>query len=228
MLKWIKDEIDLILHYNMSVVGGFLGAYALLQRGGNFGSSQTANMIYLTVGGVRGNAGDLLIHVFALLVYICTLVIAFLLPKYIKADMRYVTILAELAGILITGFLPAKMNSIVALYPIFAMTGLQWGTFSGAKGYNSASIFSTNNLRQTVCGLAEYCRTKDAAELRKFKFYMFTLVSFHLGAGLGCVAVIKWAVPGIWLCALPLITAFTFLTVATVKQQKEEMVCGKA
>lgn len=34
MVKWIKNEIDLLLHYNMSMVGGFLGVYALLERGG--------------------------------------------------------------------------------------------------------------------------------------------------------------------------------------------------
>jgi uncharacterized membrane protein YoaK (UPF0700 family) len=222
MVKWIRNEIDLLLHYNMSMVGGFLGAYALLERGGNFGSSQTSNMIYLMVGWLHGSVSEILIHTFSLLIYIITLIIAFLLPKYVKADMRCICIIAEVIGVLFTGFLPAKMNPIVALYPIFAMTGLQWGTFSGAKGYASSTIFSTNNLRQTVYSFTEYCRTKKSADLQKFKFFMLTLIFYHSGVVIGFISVVNWHVTGIWMCIAPLITAFTLLTAATAAQRRTD------
>ncbi len=222
MVKWIRNEIDLLLHYNMSMVGGFLGAYALLERGGNFGSSQTSNMIYLMVGWLHGSASEILVHTFSLLIYIITLIIAFLLPKYVKADMRCICIIVEMIGVLFAGFLPAGMNPIIALYPIFAMTGLQWGTFSGAKGYSSSTIFSTNNLRQTVYSCTEYCRTKESSELQKFKFFMSTLVFYHLGVVLGFLSVVSLDIIGIWICIVPLIIAFTLLTVATTAIRKAD------
>lgn len=223
MVKWIKNEIDLLLHYNMSMVGGFLGAYALLERGGNFGSSQTSNMIYLMVGWLHGSMSEILIHAFSLLIYIITLVIAFLLPKYVKTDMRYICIIAEMIGVLFAGFLPAEMNPIVALYPIFAMAGLQWGTFSGAKGYASSTIFSTNNLRQTVYSFTEYCRTKESAELKKFKFFMLTLIFYHLGVVIGFISVVSLDITGIWMCIVLLIVALTLLTASTTASRKADL-----
>lgn len=217
MIKFIRDRIDVILHYNMLIVGGFFGVYALLQRDGFFGSSQTANMIYMITDLISGNLWELVFRIFALAIYASTLVFAFLLPRLIKTDMRYICIVTEIIGVIFTGFLPQNINPLVALYPIFAMTGLQWGTFSGAKGYNSATIFSTNNLRQTVFSLAEYLRTKKTEELEKFKFYAITLTFYHIGVVIGCIALAKWNTSGIWLCIVPLVTAFSFLTVSGLK-----------
>ena len=39
-------------HHAMAAVGGFFGVYALLTRGGTFGSSETSNLIYLVVSGL--------------------------------------------------------------------------------------------------------------------------------------------------------------------------------
>ena len=43
--KVIRDRLDAILHWNISLVGGFLGAYAILLHVGNFGSAQTGNLM---------------------------------------------------------------------------------------------------------------------------------------------------------------------------------------
>ena len=43
--KVIRDRLDAILHWNISLVGGFLGAYAILLHAGNFGSAQTGNLM---------------------------------------------------------------------------------------------------------------------------------------------------------------------------------------
>ena len=43
--KVIRDRLDAILHWNISLVGGFLGGYAILLHAGNFGSAQTGNMM---------------------------------------------------------------------------------------------------------------------------------------------------------------------------------------
>ena len=43
--KVIRDRLDAILHWTISLVGGFLGAYAILLHAGNFGSAQTGNLM---------------------------------------------------------------------------------------------------------------------------------------------------------------------------------------
>ena len=40
------------LHLNMTLLGGFMGGYAVLSHDDFFGSAQTTNMIALTIGAV--------------------------------------------------------------------------------------------------------------------------------------------------------------------------------
>lgn len=49
-------------HHAMAAVGGFFGVYALLVRGGTFGSSETSNLIYLVVSGLDGTWGSALVR----------------------------------------------------------------------------------------------------------------------------------------------------------------------
>ena len=201
----LKKENDTALHYNMCLLGGFFGAYAMFLRGGNFGSAQTGNLIEAVMEGIGGQWQELLIRVGGLLIYICAIVTSFLLGKYLsKGSLRRVCFLVEAAGILAASFLPEKMNDILALYPVFFMTAFQWGVFSGAKGYNSATIFSTNNIKQTVLGWTEYIRTKDPKQKEKALFYTLTLTFFHTGVAVGFLVTTTFGAPGILGCLVPL------------------------
>lgn len=199
------------LHYTMSYIGGFLGVYTILLRGGNFGSAQTANLISLVTGWFGGSTTEMVIRIIALAIFIASMVAAYLLPKYVKKDMRRICIWVEFAGILLAGILPEDMNNIVALYPIFAITAFQWGVFEGARGYSSATIFSTNNLKQMVLSWTEFIRTRDAKQKDKAQFYFGTLLSYQIGVLGGFFAVNIWRVSGIWACLIPLCIAWALL-----------------
>ena len=98
------------------------------------------------------------------------------------------------------------MNPVLALYPMFFATAVQWLAFTGAAGYNSATIFSTNNLRQCFASLSEYLYEHKAEQKRKCIFYAGTLLCFHLGV-LYCWACLRFfGVQSIYAC-LPLLAA---------------------
>lgn len=212
-MKWFKQDIDTLLHCNMCFVGGFLGAYAILLRGGNFGSAQTANLIHLILHWKSGSALEIVARLLALAVFVVAIVAAFLLPKYVKKDARRICLLVEAAGLMIAGLLPAKMNDMLALLPIFFITAFQWGNFSGAKGYNSATIFSTNNLKQMILGWTEYIRTKNPKEKEKALFYTATLTFFHVGVLGGLLAVSLWGIYSAFACLVPLGCAWVLVEV---------------
>lgn len=203
--------MDTTIHYIMSYIGGFLGVYTILLRGGNFGSAQTGNLISLATGWFGGSWQEMILRIIALAIFIISMIAAYLLPKYVKGDMRRICLWLEITGIVLAGFLPEDMNNIAALYPIFAITAFQWGVFGGAKGYSSATIFSTNNLKQMVLSLTDYIQTKDARQREKAAFYGFTLISFQIGVAGGFLAVNTWQVTGIWACLIPLGAALTIV-----------------
>lgn len=223
-MKRLKQDMDILLHCNMCFVGGFLGAYAILLRGGNFGSAQTANLIHLILHWKSGSAFEIVARLLALAVFVVAIVAAFLLPKYIKSDARRICLLVEAAGLMIAGLLPAKMNDMIALLPIFFITAFQWGNFSGARGYNSATIFSTNNLKQMVLGWTEYIRTKNSKEKEKALFYTATLAFFHLGVLGGLLAVRWWSIYSAFACLIPLGCAWGLVETDLARSRRQSSV----
>lgn len=192
-------------HHAMAAAGGFFGVYALLIRGGTFGSSETSNLIYLVVSGLDGTWGAALVRLGGTACYIAGIVLAVLLRRAGRLTrLRWAAIGVDLAACLLLARIPAETDPILALYPMFFATAVQWVAYSQAAGFNCATIFSTNNLRQFTEGVTEYLCGGEAEQLRKLRFYGGTLLCFHLGAAWGWWCVRRWGIPGIYGC-LPLL-----------------------
>ena len=196
----------------MAAVGGFFGVYALLTRGGTFGSSETSNLIYLVVSGLDGTWGSVLVRLGATACYIAGIVLAVLLRRAGKtALLRWAAVGADLSACLALARIPAETDPILALYPMFLATAVQWVAYSQAAGYNCATIFSTNNLRQFTEGTTEYLCSRNPEQLRKLVFYGGTLLCFHLGAAWGWWCVKRWGSPGMYGCLPLLVLPAVFL-----------------
>ena len=158
--KVTKDQWEALIHWNFALVGGFLGAYAILLHMGNFGSAQTGNIMEMAASLVSGEWYDVLLRVLALPLFGGGVVVSYLLTNYTNINMRKLAILVDAAGLVASSLLPLK-PVLVGLYPIFFCSAFQWGVYSSANGYNSATIFSSNNFKQAMLGWTQYFLTKD-------------------------------------------------------------------
>ena len=153
---------------------------------------------------------EISLRVLALVFYGAAMVLYVALEKKTSWNLEYTAIAIDLAVAAVMGLIPSEVNPFVALYPVFFATAFQWCAFTGAKGYVSATIFSTNNLKQTVTSFADYLLSgKEEAgrekKLEKALFYGGTLLYFHVGVAAGYGASLLWGTRSIWLCALPLL-----------------------
>lgn len=206
-----KEHFQVCFHHLMAVSGGFMGAYAILSRLDVFGSSQTANMITIVAHLIGHNYFDVLIRVAALLVYAAGISLTVLIPRYTAVkNLHLFSIFIDMAALLATGFIPSAANPVIALYPFFFATAFQWCSFGAVKGYNSATIFSTNNLRQTVSSFTQYLCTGDKHALDKGLYFGGTLLFFHIGVIYSCLAYRLWEVKAAWAGLLPLVIALGF------------------
>ena len=207
-----KDKTQTAAHHAMALVGGFFGVYALMTRSATFGSSETSNLIYLTIDGLGASLPDFLIRLGATLCYIGGIVFATLIPKFLKKwDVRYLSILIDAAACVLLAQIPGDADPVLALYPMFFATAVQWLAYTQAAGFNSATIFSTNNLRQCFAGLAEYLYSREEKHLARFRFYGGTLLCFHAGVIYCWFCMKLWGVRSIYACLLPL-AAGLFMT----------------
>lgn len=187
MAKNIK--IDQVRHLSFAAVGGFFGAYAILCRCGVLASAQTMNLLELTISALRGDGIAVLLHVGSLLLYVLGTMLTILLPHYFGVNIHKAVPVINAAACVVLFFIPEDANVMLGLYPIFFAMSVQWSAFTGAQGFVSSTIFSTNNTKQASLALASYITDKDKKHFRKMKFYVFTLLAFHFGAAVSFYAV---------------------------------------
>lgn len=207
---------DVQIHHLMAACGGFMGVYAIVSRMGVFGSAQTANLIELVCDILGRDPLEISYRVLALAIYIGAMVLFVVLEKRSSWDVKRVSIVIDLAAVAVSGFIPEGINPFAALYPVFFASSFQWCAFKGAGSYVSATIFSTNNLKQTVTAAVEACLSRRDGEVhdkmvQKALFFGGTLVCFHLGAAAGYGLWLLWGIRSIWACALPLCTCALLL-----------------
>ena len=205
--KVTKDNWEALIHWNFALVGGFLGVYAILLHMGNFGSAQTGNIMEMAASLVSGEWYDVLLRFLALPLFGGGVVVSYILTNHTNINMRKLAIVVDTAGLVASSLLPLK-PVLVGLYPIFFCSAFQWGVYSSANGYNSSTIFSSNNFKQAVLGWTQYFLTKDPEFKKKGILYTNTVLSFFIGACYGAVAVNAFAVRAAYLGFVPLATGW--------------------
>lgn len=197
------------LHLNMTLLGGFMGGYAVLSHDDFFGSAQTTNMIALTIGAVSGPGSEWIARFVGLLIYIAGLASTVFISHKLKPEQqKKFSIVLDAMVLFFVGFLPKNLDIIVATYPIFFATAFQWCSFKGADGFVSSSIFSTNNLRQCVTGFTEYFYSHDTEALRRGIYFGKVLFSFYFGVVLASFSCNSLGLKGSWPGILFTVTAF--------------------
>ena len=192
-----------LIHYTLSFIGGYLGLYAIVSRADVFGNAQTANLLGVVRDLIGRDFSDMLLRIGALLIYVTAVILTVWIPEHFSTDLRFISIGIDIFAILLLGFFPSGMSPVVALYPVFFAMPFQWCTFKAPGGYNSSTIFSTNNLRQFTTALTQFLMKKDSSQRDKAKFYGMTLLSFHTGAALSLILYMAYGLSGVWLCLIP-------------------------
>ena len=203
-----NPNIELYRHLSFAAVGGFFGAYAILCRCGILASAQTMNLLELTIAALRGDGLAALLHLGALVLYVTGTMLTVLLPHYLNIDMHLAVPAIDAAACVGLCFIPAEANAILSLYPIFFAMSIQWSSFSGAQGFVSSTIFSTNNTKQASLAFAEFITDGDRGHFKKVRFYVFTLLAFHFGAAVSFFAVKLMGVRGAWVNIILAAVAF--------------------
>ena len=207
-----KDDFDAVIHYFIAFIGGFLGLFPILNIAFVFGSAQTANMIEIVVLALSGSPKTFLLHFLGAIIYLIPIFSVTLLKRRTNLDVRLMALAADAMTAALIPFLPEKMPATVAMYPTFFAMSFQWSSFSGAYGFTSSTIFSTNNLKQCFSALTEIVFNKDKGFCLKAKFFGLTLISFHIGVA-SCFILWKQIGNYSFLFALLPIIAATFFVV---------------
>lgn len=208
------------LHHLMAAVGGFLALYAVLARADQFGSAQTANLLFLVEAVIGRNGFEIAIRLGALAIYGLGVALAVILKARSLCETRWVSLAIDAAAVVVLGCLPATGEPVLCLYPMFFAMAFQWNAFPGAAGFKASTIFSTNNYCQCVTGLTTAVLTHGADGWARFRFFGGTLLSFHAGAAAAGLLFGTFGVQTVWAALMP-IGAAAWLHGQAVRKQAQ-------
>jgi uncharacterized membrane protein YoaK (UPF0700 family) len=195
----------------MSAFGGFLGAYAVLNRSDFLGNAQTSNLIHLTLDILGRDTRQILLRLIAMGLYLCGTMFTVLIPMYTKWNIKFVSVLVDFLAVCILAVLPEHMNSVIALYPVFFAMAFQWNVFADICGYVSSTIFSTNNTRQMTISFTKYLFGGTSEDAKRGRFYAGVLLFYHVGVALSYFAWKEIGLKGVYIGVLPLMAEMVFI-----------------
>ena len=161
----------------MIAVGGFLGAYTYVQKGGVFCNAQTANFVLMAVQLGQGNWRKALYYLLPASAYLLGTIISEFLPKHInrRKIVRWDTafVAFEMAWIFALGFVPDSAPPQICQVAVNFIASMQFNTFRQAKKIPMATTFCTNHVRQVGSNLVKWLRSGNK-EARGKKAINFT------------------------------------------------------
>lgn len=199
------------VHHVVTLIGGFLGLFPILNAAHLFGSSQTVNLIEIVLSLLGGNWRSLALHLLGMTLYCAAVFLVTFLPKHTKVNVQIASMAVDAAAVLVMWRLPENLPPTFYLYPTFFAMSFQWCSFKGAYGFVSATIFSTNNLRMFVSALTEVLCNGDRSFSLKARFFGMTLLCFHLGVAAGAVCWRLFGNAGFLLALAPICVAVTLI-----------------
>ena len=152
---------------SLTFAGGICGCYGVVAFG-TFACGETGNLLHLWKSVAGGNLADMLLRGLTLGMFILGIVLAAILPDKLGKKRWQTICLAVEAILTLSVILLPDIHFLLQLAPLFLLAALQYHTFNHCEGLAVATVFCSNNIRQSTLGMVEWIRNKDKAALHRF------------------------------------------------------------
>lgn len=190
----------------LAVVGGFLDTYTYFTRGGVFANAQTGNLVLLGISAARGElyrAGQYLIPVLAFALGVVAT--EGLRARRGAGDWQRTVLLLEAAILTVVGLLPPAFPDFVVNVTVSFLCSMQVNSFRLLEGMPYATTMCTGNLRSGSHHLWQFLFAGERKAGRKAARYLWVILAFCAGAGLGVPLSLQMGGRAVWLCVLALL-----------------------
>ena len=199
-MEIVKKQMT--LHHTVSVIGGFMAGYTIINHSDILANAQTGNLIRLVLSAFKGDLISIGYIVLLFLTYSGACVFYAVFRRRSRLSMKIVSLIVTALAIIAVGLLSTAGSGYLSVVPIAFAMPVQWNAYKKAGGNSSATIFSSNNVRQAVMLTTTYVMDREKKTLRNARFYWVTLLCFHIGVAAACLLSIFFAAQSIWFCFL--------------------------
>ncbi len=165
----------------LCLAGGICGCYGVVAFG-TFACGETGNLLHLWSSVANGNIVDILLRGLTLGMFVLGIALAAVLPDWFgKKRWQTICLGCEILLTLCAMLLP-DIHFLIQLAPLFLLAALQYHTFNHCEGLAAATVFCSNNIRQSTLGIVEWVRKKDPEAFHRFKIFGLAVLSYSIGA----------------------------------------------
>lgn len=214
-----KKTADIAAFYIMSVVGGFFGGYTVIYAG-ILGAAQSTNIITFIMSIFGRDVKEMLIRLGFLAVFAAGTAATRVIKERCRFDIRTAGVVVAIICAAAVLIIPDVSDGIIALYPIIFGMAFQYNSFTGALGFASSSVFSSNNFRQFVDSATEYICTKRFSAKKKCLFFAGSLFFYHIGVTTAVIGTMLMGKEAAVLAFLPIAISIAPLVVSHRKSEE--------
>ena len=211
----------------MIAVGGFLGAYTFVLKGGVFCNAQTANFVMLAVQIGEANWSRALYFVIPISAYLLGAVLSEFLPKRVNnlEILRWDTFFVgfEIIVVFILGFVPDDAPPQICQVAINFIASMQYNTFRQEKRVPMATTFCTNHLRQIGINLVKWFHKHNLSAKERLNMHVLMLLSFVSGGIVSTFLCTYLKGKAIWGAGILLLIVFIDLLHADLGEEKDKL-----
>lgn len=206
----------------MMLVGGMMGGYTFLVRGGVFCNAQTANLVMMGINFGNGNWQKGFYYLIPAAAYVIGSMISELFrdPKKKSVSIHWTTWFTgiQLFSLFLIGLIPDSLPNQIVQIAVNILASMQYNSFRKVRGIPMATTFCTNHVRQLGIWIVEYFKDGNSESVHRLRVHGGLLLCFILG-----VASVSLLVPilhekSIWIALIPLGFVFCILLYADLAQ----------
>jgi len=179
-----RPEEGLLVALMLGFTGGYIDAYTWINHG-VLANAQTANLVFLWVNAAAGQWQEASHFVPPLFAFFVGVVIASWLRRGAGARAGQLSLLVEVAMLILVGVLHNRVPHLAGTLGISMVAAMQIPIFR-VEGSVYSSVMITGNLRQAIEGaFALVAAAPQSGLLRKSCIYMGVCAMFGTGAAAG-------------------------------------------
>lgn len=175
----------------LMAVGGYLGAFTYVLRGGVFCNAQTGNLVLLGIALGERNWSRALYLILPISAYFLGALVSEVIAgpirkrRLIRWDTLFIII--EMVAIIILGLIPESAPYQITQVTVNFICSMQYNTFRQAQGIPMATTFCTNHLRQFAIAVAKYGKHRDHSQFVRMLSHLLMLAVFVAGVAVSTI-----------------------------------------
>lgn len=210
----------------LTFVSGFIDAYTFITQEGRFASTQTGNLLYMTINLAEGHLKEAFSFLIPIIFFILGQFFYYFLrrwvtPKNVRWHKFSTYVLLILLAVI--AVLSPLLPSIFTIAGLAFFASIQLATFKRVRGYTYTNTMMTGNIKNAAYLFLKGSVEKNEQILKQSIYIITVIVTFMAGVLLSTVMCRYLTESSLYILLLPMLALVYFLNIEREEGSLKDM-----